>query len=176
MNKGRIGIAALALTTALSLGGLHAQNRKPNATDDAFVRQAIQGDMAEVQIGQLAEQKGENQQVKQFGRTLATDHGENLEKAKSLAQKIGVTPPNSVSVKQKATYDKLSKLSGEQFDRRFARDMVREHKKDINAFDRESKKSGAVADFAQNTVPVLKKHLEMAESLSGSTKTTGSAR
>ena len=79
-----------------------------------------------------------------------------------------------VSAEQKATYNKLSKLSGRQFDREFAQHMVKDHKKDITEFERESKKSGDVANFAQDTLPVLKKHLQIAESINGH-QTTGSA-
>jgi Domain of unknown function (DUF4142) len=52
--------------------------------------------------------------------------------------------------------------------------MVQDHRKDISKFEQERKNSGAVATFAQETLPVLKKHLEMAESLSGN-RTTGSS-
>jgi len=86
-----------------------------------------------------------------------------------------MTPPESVNAEQKAMYEKMSKLSGQQFDKEFAQHMVQDHKKDIGKFERESKKSGDVANFAQNTLPVLKKHLEIAESLNGQ-KTTGRAR
>jgi putative membrane protein len=175
MSKTPIGLALFALTGALALSGLHAQTGKPSRAEDSFLKQAIQGDMAEVQMGQLAQQKGADQQVKQFGQMLASDHGENLDKAKSLAQKIGMTPPESVNAEQKATYNQLSKLSGQQFDKEFARHMVQDHRKDITKFEQESRKSGEVAKFAQETVPVLKKHLQSAESLSGH-ETTGRGR
>lgn len=169
-----MGMAVLVLAGVLALSGSHAQNSK-GKTDDSFLKEAMQGDMAEVKMGQLAQQKGGDDKVKQFGQTLESDHSENLDKAKSLAQEIGMTPPKSVNAEQKATYDKLNKLSGQQFDKEFAQHMVQDHKKDIRKFEQESKKSGSVASFAQETLPVLKKHLEMAESLSGH-QTTGSDR
>ena len=175
MSKMPIGMTVLALTSVLALSSAHAQSSKPSKADDSFLKQAIQGDMAEVKMGQLAQEKGANDQVKQFGQTLVSDHQENLDKAKSLAEKIGMTPPESVNAEQKAMYEKMSKLSGQQFDKEFAQHMVQDHKKDISKFEQESKKSGDVATFAQNTLPVLKKHLEMAESLK-SPKTTGRAR
>jgi putative membrane protein len=175
MTKKLVGVFALALATALGPTVVHAQSNKPSAQDESFVKQAIQGDLAEIEVGKLAEQKGTDQQVKQFGQKLVSDHSENLEKAKSLAQSIGVTPPTAPDAKQKAAYEKLSNLSGEQFDKRFARDMVQDHKEDIAKFERESKKSGQVGQFAQQTLPTLKHHLEMAESLAGKSSTTGSA-
>lgn len=175
MGKKPIGMAVLALASALALSGLHAQNSKSSAAADSFLKQAMQGDMAEIQMGQLAQQKGADQQVKQFGQTLVSDHQENLDKAKSLAQQVGVTPPESVNAQQKAAYQKLSKLSGQQFDKEFAQHMVQDHRKDITKFEQESKKSGEIANFAQDTLPVLRKHLQIAESISGN-QTTGSGR
>jgi len=167
-------MAVLALASVLAFSGLHAQTSKGSKADDSFLKQAMQGDMAEVQMGQLAQQKGANDKVKQFGQMLESDHSQNLEKAKSVAQEIGMTPPESVNAEQKATYDKLSKLTGQGFDKEFAQHMVQDHRKDISKFEQQSKKSGSVANFAQETLPVLKKHLEMAESLSGH-QTTGSS-
>ena len=175
MSKKAIGMAVLALTGVLALSGVHAQESKQSKASDVFMKQAMQGDMAEIQMGKLAQEKGADQQVKDFGQTLVNDHQQNLDKAKSLAQTIGMTPPDSVSAEQKATYNKLSKLSGRQFDREFAQHMVQDHKKDITEFERESKKSGDVASFAQDTLPVLRKHLQIAEQINGH-QTTGSAR
>ena len=167
MSRKSIGMTVLALASVLTLSGLHAQSSKASKADDSFLKEAMQGDMAEVKMGQLAQQKGANDNVKRFGQTLESDHSQNLEKAKSVAQGMGITPPESVNAEQKASYDKLNKLSGEQFDKEFAHHMVQDHRKDISTFEKESKKSGSVANFAQETLPVLKKHLEMAESLSG---------
>jgi len=167
-------MAVLALASALALSGLHAQTSKQSTAADSFLKQAMQGDMAEIKMGQLAQEKGADQQVKQFGQTLASDHQQNLDKAKSVAQKIGLTPPDGVDPEQKAMFDKLSKLSGQQFDQEFARHMVQDHKKDVSKFELESKKSGEVANFAQETLPVLKGHLRTAETLI-SRQTTGSA-
>ncbi|MBR0698232.1 DUF4142 domain-containing protein [Bradyrhizobium lablabi] len=168
-------MTVLAFASMLTLSGLQAQNSKGSKADESFLKQAMQGDMAEVKMGQLAQQKGADDKVKQFGQMLESDHSQNLEKAKSVAQEIGMSPPASVNTEQKATYDRLNKLSGQQFDKEFAQHMVQDHKKDISKFDQESKKSGSVANFAQGTLPVLKKHLEMAESLGGH-QTKGSGR
>ncbi len=169
-----IGIAVLAFMSVLALSGVQAQESKQSKASDMFMKQAMQGDMAEIQVGKLAQEKGEDQQVKDFGQTLVSDHQQNLDKARSLAQTIGMTPPDSVSAEQKATYDKLSRLSGRQFDREFAQHIVQDHK-DITEFERESKKSGDVASFAQDTLPVLRKHLQIAEQINGH-QTTGSSR
>jgi putative membrane protein len=134
--------------------------------DKTFITEAVQGNLAEVQMGQLAQQKGQTDAVKSFGQMLVTDHQANNEKAKEVANQLGVTPPTQPSAKQKADYDKLAKLSGATFDRQFAQMMVMDHKQDIAKFEREAKKSkDALGQYATDTLPVLKKHLETAQNI-----------
>jgi putative membrane protein len=137
-----------------------------------FITEAIQSNLAEIQVGKLAQDKGQSEDVKSFGQMLVTDHTDANQKAMQVANELGVTPPNEPNAKQKATYDKLSKLSGAAFDREFAKNMVADHKKDISAFQKESKKNDAAGQFAQETLPVLQKHLQTAQTLQGSGKTS----
>ena len=134
--------------------------------DQKFIKEAIEGNLAEVQMGQFAQQNGASQGVKDFGLMLATDHGQANTKAQSVAQSMNVTPPTEPNAKQKKDYDKMSKLSGAAFDKAFAQHMVADHKKDIAAFQKETKsKNQTVASFASETLPTLQKHLQTAQSL-----------
>jgi putative membrane protein len=97
---------------------------------------------------------------------LATDHGQANQKAMQVATQLGVTPPTQPSAKHKKVYNKLSKLSGDKFDRTFASEMVKDHKKDIKEFEKVAKKgSGPAPTFANETLPTLRKHLETAQAL-----------
>lgn len=151
-----------------------AGTQKATKAEQQFVKAAIQGDLAEVKMGQLAQQKGASQDVKQFGQTLQQDHSQNLQQAQQLAQQLGITPPSEPNAQQTKTYDRLSKLSGAKFDRQFAKDMVQDHKKDISKYQAEAKKQGPTAQFAQQTLPTLQKHLQMAESIENKGAMTGS--
>jgi putative membrane protein len=133
-----------------------------------FITKAIQGNLAEVQMGQLAQEKSQNGDVKAFGQQLVTDHKDANSKATAVANDLGVTPPEEPSKKQQADYNKLSKLSGDAFDKQFARHMVMDHKKDISEYKADSKKKDATASYASDTLPTLQKHLEMAQSLTKS--------
>lgn len=160
-------IAALGLAATLVAAGPVMAQQAKNAGQQAFVKEAIQGDLAEVQLGQLAQEKaGNNQQLSQFGKMLVNDHSAHKQKAEALARNLGVAPPTSPNAKQQQTYEQLSKLSGEQFAKKFATDAVADHQKDISHYSTEAKSSNAqVAHFAQETIPVLKKHLQTAEAL-----------
>jgi putative membrane protein len=190
----RTPMLAIGLAAAFALAATAAQaqsNTMPNATgtpaqsgaamhktaskaDQKFLKDAIQGDLAEVQAGKLAQQKGQADDVKKFGETLEQDHSANLQKAQSLAQQMGVTPPTEPNANQKNVYDKLNKASDARFDRELKQAMIKDHKKDIADFQKHAKGKGEVVDFAQQTLPTLKKHLQMAQSLGKSPATTGS--
>jgi putative membrane protein len=159
------GALALAMTVTAAQAQSGKDAPKASKADQQFVTDAVRGDMAEVNIGKLAQQNGGSADVKSFGQMLEQDHGQHLTKAQNLAQQLGVTPPNAPSSAQKATYDKLSKLNGASFDRQFAAAMVKDHKEDIAKYEKEAKSKGPAAGFAQETVPVLQKHLQTAQSL-----------
>jgi putative membrane protein len=153
------------MALAILLGSAMAAFAASRA-DQTFITKAIQGDMAEVQMGQLAQQKGGSDAVKSFGQMLVNDHQANQQQAEQVAAQIGVTPPSSPSAKQKADYKKLSKLSGRQFDRRFALMMVMDHRRDIAAFQHQARNThDPVGQFAAKTLPTLHKHLDAAEKL-----------
>jgi putative membrane protein len=77
-------------------------------------------------------------------------------------------------VTQKAGYLKLKVLSGDTFDRTFAEDMVKDHQADISEFQKESQKSDPAGNFAKDTLPTLKQHLQQAQQLTQQTQTSGS--
>jgi putative membrane protein len=137
-----------------------------------FIKEAIEGNLAEVQMGQLAQKNGNTDGVRSFGQMLERDHKDALQKATAAANSLGVTPPTAPSSKQKSMYDQMSKLTGARFDAAFIRDMVADHKKDITAYEKEAKKNDVAGNYAKDSLPVLQKHLQTAESLSAG-QTTG---
>jgi putative membrane protein len=162
-------ILGIAMAAAL-LGGLSAAGAADKASEK-FIKEAVEGNLAEVQVGQLAQQKGESDGVKKFGEQLQKDHSAANEKVTALANKLGVTPPTEPNKKQKAIHDRLAKLSGPAFDKAFAKAMVDDHKEDIRKFEKQAKKKNdPTADLANEILPDLRKHLEMAQSLTKETQ------
>ena len=142
------------------------------ADDDStkFIKEAIQGNLAEVQVGQLAQEKGAMPQVKDFGAMLVKDHQMANEQATQVAQHMSVEAPDKPALKQKAVYDRLSQLSGTKFDREFIKSMVKDHQEDIARYQKESRLTGAASDYAKQTLPKLHAHLKTAEELQQSLK------
>ncbi len=158
----RFPLAAAALAIAALAG---AETAVP-ATDRAFAEKAAMGGVAEVQSGRMAEQKGMNSQVKQFGARMAQDHAKAGDELKQIAVSKGLTLPQAPSAEDKREMDMLDKLSAADFDRAYMTHMVTGHKKDIAEFEREAS-SGQDADlkaFAAKTLPTLREHLRLATS------------
>lgn len=152
-----------------------AEGSKGMAADHTFATMAAQGGMAEVALGQLAQQKASSDAVKQFGQRMVDDHTKVNDELKSIASTKNIALPAEVSAKDKATMDRLSKLSGAAFDRAYMQDMVADHKKDVSEFRHESE-NGTDADmkaFAAKTLPTLEEHLKLAEQTAAQTKAGG---
>lgn len=148
----------------VSIAAAHAAAPAPSPSD--FVSDAIKGDNAEIQLGKLAQDQGGSESVKNFGRTLADDHSKAKDQASQVAQQIGVTPSNDVSAEGQEQLQKLKGLKGAAFDAQFASISVADHRKDIAKFRAEAKaKNGPASQLAAEQLPVLRKHLKMAQAL-----------
>jgi putative membrane protein len=133
--------------------------------DSSFVKDASEGGLAEVEIGQMAQEKGQSQAVKDFGARMVADHSKANDELKSIASREGLSIATSVGVKDEGLKLKLKALSGESFDKAYMSAMVDDHQKDVAAFQKEadSGTDPAVRSFAAKTLPTLKKHLAMAQ-------------
>jgi putative membrane protein len=89
----------------------------------------------------------------------------NSQKALNAAQGLGVSAPSGPNAKQKAEHDKMSKMSGTGFDKRFATHMVADHQKDIAEYKKASKSKDAAGEYASGQIDTLQKHLDAAKSL-----------
>jgi putative membrane protein len=160
--------ATAAATTANAAANEMAANGATTSTgaiDTAFLTDAIKGDNSEIQLGQLAEAKGDSQGVKDFGKTLVTDHGKAKDQASALAAQANMPIPTEMMDEAKTEQQKLQKLSGAAFDKEFASYMVKDHTKDIADFEKQAKGTGPTADLAKQSLPTLKKHLSIAQGL-----------
>jgi putative membrane protein len=155
--------------------GTSAPATKLSRGDRKFMTEAAQGGMAEVQLGQLAAQKAQSDQVKQFGQKMVDDHTKANDQLKQIAASKGVTLPTDLDSKSKREMDRLSKLSGAEFDREYMKHMVSDHKKDVSDFKKEAKsaKDADLKGFASSTTPTLEQHLQLAESTDAAVRKEG---
>ena len=153
------GTATLIL--AISFADASAKD-KPS---EAFLKKAIEGNFAEVSMGDLAQANGQSDGVKSYGRMLSSDHAAANQKALDAARGLGINPPAGPNAKQKTDYDKMSKFSGSGFDKMFATHMIADHQKDIAEYMKATKIKDAAGEYASGQIETLQKHLETAKSL-----------
>jgi putative membrane protein len=139
----------------------------PGEDDQNFMKQAVIGDAAEIQLGQMAQSKAANPKVKQFGERMVKDHSQSDDQLKGLAQQQHVALPTSLDQKHQSLKDSLSSKSGAQFDQAYMRAMVEDHMKTVQLFKREAgtSKDEDVKNFAQQSLPVLESHLSEAKQI-----------
>ena len=141
--------------------------------DDAkFAVAAANGGMAEVELGQLAQQKAVNGKVKDFGAMMVTDHTKANNEMMALAKSKGITLPTAIGSDEQKTKDGLSAKSGADFDKAYVSNMIDDHKNDIKEFEDASKncKDADLKAFAVKTLPTLKMHLDAIQKIHDSMK------
>ena len=156
-----------ALLLAACGAAMAAGHGSLDKKDRAFIEKAAAGGMLEVQAGKLAEEKGQNADLKSFGNMLSTDHAAGNEELKSLAAKKGVSLPSALPKKEEKKLHQLA--SAKDFDKNFVKKQgLEDHKQDIKDFEKASKdaRDPDVKAFAEKELPVLHKHLERAEAIS----------
>jgi putative membrane protein len=166
-----LGFYAVLPAVAEQAGESPSMASSSTAPADAkFLKESADGGMAEVELGQLAADKASSSEVKQFGQRMVEDHGKANDELKQLATQKHVDLPAEPSAKHKATKARLEKLSGDQFDKAYMADMLKDHKKDVAAFQRESTSAHDpdVKSFATKTLPTLQEHLKQAQGLARS--------
>ena len=138
-----------------------------DSPDSSFLKNAAEGGMSEVELGQLAQQKAVNPAVKDFGAMMVRDHTAANEKLKAVAASKQVSLPDSPSLMQKASKAKLDMMSGDSFDKSYVKGMIDDHKADIREFQKEATEGQdpQVKSFAIATLPTLKMHLQKIQSI-----------
>jgi len=164
-------LVVMALATA---AGAQQSSTKANQSsshavsgDSAFAMKAAQANMAEVELGKVALQKTNSDEVKKFAQMMVDDHSKALDELKSAATTKSITLPAAIDAEHKKLSDRLSKLNGAAFDREYMQAMVEGHRK-VAADLRKESQSGSDADlkaWAAKTLPTVEAHLKQAETV-----------
>ena len=127
-----------------------------------FLVEAANGGMAEVQLGNLAQQAAASQAVKDFGKMMVQDHSKANDVVKALALQRDVTLPDSVGGDAAKMIADLKDKKGSDFDKAYVKGMIKDHEEDIKVFkDAADKVNDAeVKTFINNTIPTLEHHLD----------------
>jgi putative membrane protein len=147
-----------------------------SASDQQFVIEAAQGGLAEVQLGQLAARNASSPTVQEYGQRMVTDHTQANNQLQQIVSQKGMTVPTSLDERHQQVIERLSGLSGAEFDRQYMQHMVEDHAKNVAAFQNQAQQ-GEDSDlkaFAAQTLPTLQEHLQLARSVAEATTQSGS--
>ena len=138
-----------------------------NANDRKFMTETAEGGMAEVELGQSTLSKATNEDVKKFAQRMVDDHSKLNKELMLLAKSYNLSLPVAPGQKYKQTKDRLSKLSAADFDREYMKEMVKDHKKDVAAFELRLRQArdAELKAWVEKTLPTLREHLQMANDI-----------
>lgn len=132
-----------------------------------FAIDAANGSMAEIQLGEMARSKSNTPEVKEFGRMMIEDHSKANEALKIIATDKNIQLPAKASEDKQQVAIQLSSKNGNDFDKAYIAQMVKDHKASIELFETGQKtvKDTALKAFIDNTLPVLRKHMQQVSTL-----------
>lgn len=161
-------VTAVSFITAalLAVAGFAGAQGVSDA-DREFMRKAAMGNLAEVELGDLAVQRASRPAVKDFGARMVKDHGAANADLTALARTKGVDLPTAPGPEHQAVRDRLSALRGADFDRAYMQEMVRDHTQDVAEFEKASQTASDedVRAFAAAKLPTLREHLALARDI-----------
>jgi len=169
MNSRKSTIAVLACS--LMLASPFALARKADKNDAKALQELAQANLAEVEAGKLASQKAQDPEVKKFAQHMVEDHGKQLAELKRMAQSKEVTLPATLKARHQSMMKKLEDLSGDEFDRAYMAQMVKDHGEALTLVQKTAKQSkdDELKAAAQKAAPEIRAHLDTAQKLSGRT-------
>lgn len=170
MKIHRSASTAVFFSAAALLAGVTSYAGAQSATgasDQTFVRKALQGGAAEVELGRLAAQKAASPDIREFGQKMVQDHTRLGNEMKQVAMELGVKSPAGLPDEDREALAQLTALSGAQFDNAYIRDMVLDHQKDEAAFRREADTghNPRVKQAARQGEQVISGHLQLIEQI-----------
>lgn len=150
----------------------HDTSLKPIKTDSKFVVRAYSGVTMETELGTYAAKNAVTPGVRNFGRTMVTDHSKDKEALSKIASAKGIVVPPQTGADFQKHINEITSKKGLDFDKAYISFMVNDHKEDISEFEEEAKdgKDPEIKSFAAKGVPILQHHLEMAVSLNAKLK------
>jgi putative membrane protein len=141
-------------------------------TDANIAALLDEANMADSAAGALAASKGTSSAVRDFGRRMTRDHHTLRAQGEALAKKLKVTPTppagdNLVTDAQKNMDNLNSTAKGKDFDKAYIDSEVDAHKKvlDLATKAMDQAQSTELKNLIQKAAPVIKGHLDLAESI-----------
>ncbi len=160
-------LVTCSATAVAFCSSLLADDAAVKRSDKSFIEDAYKDGLGEVQLGEMAQRKTGNAEVKALATRLVTDHKAANEELKALAASKKVELATEPGMMADGKFKKLDGKTGDDFERSFVEAVVKDHKDDIQTFEKKANdaEDPDVKAFAAKTLPALKSHLAMAEAI-----------
>ncbi len=137
-----------------------------SAADRKFLLDAAQHGLHEVKMGMLGVERGTNSDLKVYAQHILDDHALSNAEIQALARLKGIALPDPAKIDDPA--ERLSGLTGIEFDQAFVREEIDGHLKAIAEFEKEDQSATTDSDikgFAHSALPKMHAHLDQAKAL-----------
>lgn len=137
------------------------------APDADFIQDQLADGDAEVALGRLVQDRATNPQVKEFGQMMVSDHQKAGADLKEIAGKHNIAVESKEHSEHNDLRERLSKLTGAEFDREYIEAMVDDHEKAVNDVEKKAENADnpEIRQWASKTLPTLRQHLERAKQI-----------
>ncbi|MEU8297193.1 DUF4142 domain-containing protein [Micromonospora sp. NPDC048909] len=158
----RLGLMAALVVVGLAPAAAAQAAAQPSSQDTQYLQAIHQVNLFEITAGELAQQKGQNQRVKDLGKMFVTDHTQLDQTVQQTASQLNVQLPNAPTADQQAVIDQLNNLSGQEFDRQWVTAELAGHVQAIQATQTEISQGSeqSVVQLAQTALPALQAHYD----------------
>jgi len=130
------------------------------APDKLFVLHSAMGNQFEIAFAQIAQERAQNDQVKQLARQIMDDHRQALQQLQQSAQGMNLTLPQSLPMMKQQELAIYRALPADVLEKKFVAHMQAAHAKDIVEYRNASQMAmdPGVKQYAQQTLPKLQQH------------------
>jgi putative membrane protein len=137
------------------------------AMDSDFLREANTGNLKEVEMARVAVRQTTNEKVRSFAQRMIDDHTKMNQELTQLAREKGLNLGEQLPQEARSDINRIGNVNGADFDRQYVKEMVQDHEKDADAFDRQARtgEDASVRSLASRCLPTIREHLRMAKDL-----------
>jgi putative membrane protein len=141
----------------------------PPVDRNQFVAEALTGGLSEAELGQLARERGDSSDVRQFGDRMVAYYGEASKRMLLILRDQQIEASSDVSDEQRTNATRLGRLEGPEFDRQYIQQVIENHQKSTELYRRasESDINPELRQFATESLPDLEDHFERALAIQG---------
>ena len=139
-------------------------------TNESFIKQAAISNLAEIELSNLALRKNASPIVQSLAQRMQKDHGATSKELQVIAKSKSIEMPTELDDAHKSIYEKLSHLTGAEFDKQYSQQMQEDHDQALALFATavdDKRLDPQLQQFAAKTLPVLRDHQQAAHSLLG---------